>query len=87
MQINAHFHGSRFASLAAMFDPAQNVNYAASFLKALKEREGAWTLTVARYNAGPNNPSAERVYVCAVIRNMVVSGFGRWTANARALCQ
>ena len=62
MQINAHFHRSRFASLAAMFDPAANVDYAARFLKALKAREGSWTLAVA-------------------------SGFGGWTANARALCQ
>ena len=87
MQINAHFHGSHFSSLAAMFDPAANVDYAASFLKALKAREGSWTLAVARYNAGPANPAAERTYVCAVIRNMVASGFGRWTANARTLCQ
>jgi len=87
MQINAHFHGSHFASLAAMFDPAANVDYAARFLRALKAREGSWTLAVARYNAGPANPAAERTYVCAVIRNMVASGFGGWTANARALCQ
>jgi len=87
MQINAHFHGDHFASFAAMFDPAANVDYAASFLKALKAREGSWTLAVARYNAGPDNPAAERSYVCAVIRNMVSSGFGRWTANARALCR
>jgi len=87
MQINVHFHGERFASLADMFDPARNVDYAANFLKALKVETGAWTLAVARYNAGPNNPQAERSYVCAVIRNMVASGFGRWTESARALCR
>ncbi len=87
MQINVHFHGSRFGSVAEMFDPARNVNYAANFLKALKAETGAWTLAVARYNAGPGNPAAERTYVCAVIRNMVASGFGQWTASARALCQ
>jgi soluble lytic murein transglycosylase-like protein len=87
MQINYRYHGSRFASLAAMFDPAQNVDYAASYLKTLKAREGSWTLAVARYNAGPGNAAAERLYVCAVIRNMVASGFGRWTASARALCR
>jgi soluble lytic murein transglycosylase-like protein len=87
MQINVHFHGSRFGSVAEMFDPARNVDYAANFLKALKAETGAWTLAVARYNAGPGNPAAERTYVCAVIRNMVASGFGQWTASARALCQ
>jgi soluble lytic murein transglycosylase-like protein len=87
MQINARWHGARFASLAAMFDPTLNVEYAANFLKSLKAKEGNWTLAVARYNAGPDNASAERTYVCAVIRNMVASGFGQWTASARALCR
>lgn len=87
MQINVHFHGGHFGSLAQMFDPALNVDYAANFLKALRAQEGNWTLAVARYNAGPGNPAAERTYVCAVIRNMVASGFGEWTPNARALCR
>src|SRR5579872_4348095 len=87
MQINQRFHGAEFRSLSDMFDPVRNVEYAANFLKALKAQEGSWTLAVARYNAGPGNPAAERTYVCSVIRNMIASGFGRWTANARALCQ
>jgi hypothetical protein len=87
MQINQHWHGADFRSLGEMFDPARNVEYAANFLKTLKAREGSWTLAVARYNAGPDNPAAEKTYVCAVIRNMVASGFGRWTDNARALCR
>ena len=33
MQINIHFHARRFASLAAMFDPAGNVDYAANLLR------------------------------------------------------
>jgi hypothetical protein len=48
-------------------------------------RRRSWTLAVARYNAGPGNPAAEQTYVCAVIRNMVASGFGQWTAYAGAL--
>jgi soluble lytic murein transglycosylase-like protein len=87
MQINQHWHGADFASLSDMFDPERNVEYAARFLKTLRAEEGSWTLAVARYNAGPNNPAAERAYVCAVIRNMIASGFGRWTANATALCR
>ncbi len=87
MQIDVRFHGRRFGSVADMFDPARNVDYAARYLKALKAETGAWTLAVARYNAGPANPQAERAYVCAVIRNMVASGFGRWTGSARALCR
>jgi soluble lytic murein transglycosylase-like protein len=86
MQINFQFHGSRFRSLAEMFDPETNVDYGANFLKTLRAEAGNWTLAVARYNAGPGNPTAERAYVCAVIRNMVASGFGQWTPDARALC-
>jgi soluble lytic murein transglycosylase-like protein len=87
MQINHRWHGSDFVSLSDMFDPAQNVRYAASFLKQLKQQEGTWTLAVARYNAGPNNNAAQKKYVCAVIGNMVASGLGQWTPNAGNFCQ
>ena len=86
MQINHYYHAAHFRSLSDMFDPGRNVEYAASFLKTLRAREGSWTLAVARYNAGPGNPRAQRAYVCAVIANMVASGVGQWTANARAFC-
>jgi soluble lytic murein transglycosylase-like protein len=87
MQINHHYHGTRFESVAAMFDPARNVEYAAVFLKQLRQREGSWTLAVARYHAGPHNDPAQKRYVCAVIANMAASGFGAWTPNARRLCE
>ena len=70
MQINQHWHSFDFASLSEMFDPARNVKSAARFLKILRSEEGSWTLPVARYNAGPNNPAAERAYVCAVSRHI-----------------
>ncbi|MDE2361491.1 MAG: transglycosylase SLT domain-containing protein [Hyphomicrobiales bacterium] len=86
MQINRKFHGAHFKSVAEMFDPPLNVAYAARFLKELRAREPSWTLAVARYHAGPNNNPAQKRYVCAVIANMVASGFGQWTAPARAFC-
>jgi soluble lytic murein transglycosylase-like protein len=86
MQINQRFHGKNFVSLAAMFDQRLNVSYAARFLKQLRARETSWTLAVARYNAGPDNNYAQKKYVCAVIGNMVRSGFGAWTDNARRFC-
>jgi hypothetical protein len=86
MQINHLWHSADFKSLDEMFDPARNVRYAAGFLKELKAQEGTWTLAVARYNAGPNNNVAQKKYVCAVIANMVASGMGQWTANARNFC-
>jgi len=87
MQINHHFHAQNFRSLVDMFDPEQNVRYAAGFLKRLREQEGSWTLAVARYNAGPDNDGAQRRYVCAVIEQMVASGTGSWTPAARTFCK
>jgi soluble lytic murein transglycosylase-like protein len=86
MQINHRYHGSEFPSVAAMFDPRANVDYGARFLAALHEREGSWTLAVARYHAGPDNDPAQKKYVCKVIANMVATGFGKWTPAARAFC-
>ena len=86
MQINHYYHSSQFRSLEAMFDPHENVDYAARFLKELRAREGSWTLAAARYHAGPANDPAQKQYVCQVITNMVASGFGAWTPNARAFC-
>ncbi len=87
MQIDHFYHGQHFRSVAAMFDPHENVDYAARLLRELRAREGSWTLAAARYHAGPNNDPAQKRYVCLVIANMVASGFGAWTANARAFCQ
>ena len=87
MQINHHYHARSFASLEDMFDPPKNVDYAARFLQQLKAREGNWTLAVARYHAGPDNNPAQKRDVCRVIANLVASGFGAWTADARAFCQ
>jgi len=69
-----------------MFDPQLNVRYAAGLLKTLRAQEGTWTMAVARYNAGPNNPQAQRNYICAVISHMVASGVGGWTPRAREFC-
>jgi soluble lytic murein transglycosylase-like protein len=87
MQINHYYHGDKFDSVRAMFDPAKNVDYAARFLKELKQREGSWTMAVARYNAGPNNQPAQKRYICHIVDHLVSSGFGAWTDKARAFCQ
>ena len=87
MQINHYYHGREFRSLSDMLTPQRNVEYAARFLKELRQREGSWTLAVARYHAGPNNNPAQKRYVCQVITNMVATGFGAWTANSRKYCR
>jgi soluble lytic murein transglycosylase-like protein len=86
MQVNHHFHGRNFASVDEMFDPRKNVDYAAKFLRNLRASEGSWTAAVARYHAGPGNVPAQKSYVCAVIGNMVASGFGGWTQQSKSFC-
>ena len=86
MQINVRYHGEKFRSLSDMFDPRQNVEYAARFLRDLKQRHMTWSMAVARYHAGPDNDPAQKRYVCRVIANMVATGFGKWTENARVFC-
>lgn len=86
MQINHHYHGENFATPADMLDPARNVDYAARVLAGLHRRHGNWSMAVARYHAGPNNDPAQKRYVCRVIANLVATGFGNWTAQARTFC-
>lgn len=87
MQINHHFHREKFTSVEEMIAPRSNVNYAARFLKELHKREGNWTMAVARYHAGPNNNPAQKRYICRVITNMVATGFGNWTPQAKKFCE
>ena len=86
MQINPHYHGQHFRSVDEMLDPHRNVDYAARFLAQLRARHSTWSMAVARYHAGPDNDPAQKRYVCRVIANMVATGFGKWTSNARSFC-
>ncbi len=86
MQLNYFYHGDRFSSVEEMFDPHKNVDYAARFLKELKQSEGSWTLAVGRYNAGKNNDPAQKRYVCKVLAHLAESGFGAWTSQSAAFC-
>lgn len=86
MQINHYYHREKFSSLESMLNPRDNVEYAARFLSELKGRHETWTMAIARYHAGPDNDPAQKRYVCRVISNMVATGFGQWTPNARSFC-
>ncbi len=87
MQINHYYHRGEFADLRSMLDPAKNVEYAARFLAELRRRHNTWTMAVARYHAGPHNDPAQKRYVCRVISNLVATGYGRWTEQAKAFCR
>ncbi|MBL8581140.1 MAG: transglycosylase SLT domain-containing protein [Rhizobiaceae bacterium] len=86
MQINHYYHAEHFRDLDEFFDPRRNVDYAARFLLRLKGRHDTWSMAVARYHAGPDNDPAQKRYICRVITNMVATGFGKWTEQARAFC-
>ncbi len=86
MQINHHYHGDQFRSARDMLDPARNVDYAARFLKRLHGKHQTWSMAVARYHAGPDNDPAQKRYICRVIANLVATGFGQWTPQARTFC-
>ncbi|MDE1159703.1 MAG: lytic transglycosylase domain-containing protein [Neorhizobium sp.] len=87
MQINQYYHGGEFPSIRQMFNPRQNVEYAALFLRRLHDQHETWTMAVARYHAGPNNNPAQRQYVCRVIANLVATGYGKWTSTASSFCR
>ena len=86
MQINHRYHGDRFSSVAEMLNPRKNVEYAAKFLSQLHAKHVTWTMAVARYHAGPNNDPAQKRYVCRVISNLVATGYGNWTPEAKTFC-
>ena len=70
MQINLHFHPDAFASLDIAFDPARNADYAARYLKGLRDVTKSWRLAVARYHsATPEFGSRYRAKVYKYLRD------------------
>lgn len=51
-QLNWRWHGQAFDSVTAMFDPAANADYAATYLKGHFETLGTWSLAAGRYHSG-----------------------------------
>ncbi|MEQ8395153.1 murein transglycosylase [Thalassobaculum sp.] len=51
MQVNLFYHADAFDDLASAFDPETNADYAAAFLRDLKEEVGTWKDAVAYYHS------------------------------------
>jgi len=51
MQVNLHYHANAFDDLDSAFDPETNADYAAAFLRDLKEEVGSWKDAVAYYHS------------------------------------
>lgn len=51
MQVNLYYHPDAFDDLNQAFDPETNANYAAGFLRDLKDEVGSWKEAVAYYHS------------------------------------
>ena len=86
MQINYYYHHESFRSIITFFNPHDNVDYAAKYLKSLYLKFDNWTMAVARYNAGASNTLAQKKYVCAVISMMSLQKLGKKTSRVEDFC-
>jgi hypothetical protein len=50
-QLNYRWHAAAFPSIAAMFDPQANADYASGFLARLAAEKGSWRDAVAAYHS------------------------------------
>ena len=51
-QLNWRWHNEAFADVTAMFEPAANADYAATYLKGHFETLGDWSRAAGRYHSG-----------------------------------
>ncbi len=65
MQVNLQAHPDAFSSLEEAFDPAQNVAYAARFLRGLYDSTGNWPTAGAYYHS--QTPSLAAPYKAKLI--------------------
>lgn len=50
-QLNWHWHGENFVSVAQMFDPLANASYAAGFLRSLRSDGASWSEAAGAYHS------------------------------------
>lgn len=51
MQVNLAYHGDMFNSIEEAIEPKNNVEYAAQFLRGLRDEHASWTTAVAHYHS------------------------------------
>ncbi len=66
MQINLRAHPAAFDDLEQAFDPAANVAYSSTFLKALFEETGSWQKASGRYHSA--TPKFNRPYRLKILK-------------------
>lgn len=85
LQINLHWHPDAFASLSQGFDPVQNIDYAARFLRSLYDEAGDWWQAAGRYHSRSSAPQA--VYLAQLKRNhqVAMQRYDRFAALAEGI--
>lgn len=78
-QVNLRWHGSKFADWRQLLDPETNADYAARYLRDLRQETGSWGRAVAAYHSRTNWRGAD--YACKVSRN-----YGRLLGDKRKGC-
>lgn len=68
MQIFLRWHATPDPTI--YLRPETGVEYAARYLKSLRQQHGSWTKAAARYHAGEDNFAAQKEYVCRVWKEM-----------------
>lgn len=71
MQINLRWHPDAFETLAEGFDPQLSADYAARFLRDLRERTGNWETAAGSYHSF--TPERRAIYTSALRRNIAAA--------------
>lgn len=79
-QVNFHWHGNAFASIAEMAEPLANARYAAGLLAGLHAELGDWTLAAGAYHSRrPERAQAYREKFSRHYRTLLAKAAGRGT--------
>lgn len=65
LQVNLHHHGKAFKDLAHAFTPEVNIEFAARYLKELRQKRGSWAKAIGYYHSANlvyNHPYRLKVY-------------------------
>lgn len=65
MQISLHWHNEKFTTLEDIFDPVNNITYAAEHLRGLYERHGTWVAAAGYYHSA--TPELRTAYLRKVL--------------------
>ncbi len=74
MQVNLRWHPDAFADLDEAFNPVTNADYAARFLKSLRDGTSAWEDAVGYYHSSAQ--VYQEPYVCAVAATLAAANAG-----------